>query len=607
MALAREQQRTLKDLMARLFDKSLEGLHRTKHEVDDLRKRHHWYHSNIYQLHELKGKISSIQTDYDQRIDEILKEIRTKKAEIKNILHSALDQLETIIDKNLVKQYLDQLLDECDKLFEKTPELVLLGVIFGAFGFFAILAAIIGVATGSAALGPATLGLGAVVSSGASEAIFRKKLRKLGVKLANGIATVQDQKNQNSKQLDSYFDDFVQYLCRNDSSNSTVHIVWFDENIRTDENQSFANRLSHEFSSGKYQLIKFDQETAVIQFVRTMITNNIILITSGSAGHAVISKIGYYWNLKGIIIFCIRVDDHRLWAGNYKKLLLVTDSENEVIEKIKHIESGEIYFLMNGLSLEDVRLKLQNVNYYFSTKDGGFMIQDLKSINSALSYHRNIMEQLHQKIVAKKIYPNGIPEHFVLKNLYRFVDEFLEALKQKEPEWKIIHLYTKDEPYYYKIVNDILNRLDEELIHLIDDYIKALRYALINYIDTSDKTPTRSYLKLYRGLCLKDGNSLKEFQRKFRVADIIIFPSFASTSLDKETAESFTNGKGVLLEITADCTKKNKPKNISAASYFKNENELLLNCFNVLKVVEITKISDNLVLYRCTLQFHLGN
>ena len=607
MALARQQQEALKQLIARLFDKSLEGLHRTKDEVDDLRESHCWYHPNIYQLNGLKGKISSIQRDYDQKIDEILNEIRAKKAEIKEILYNALGQLETTIDKNLVKKYMDQLLKECDKLLENISTFVLLGSVFGALGLFAILAVIIAAAGGSVAMGLGTLGLGVLVGGVTSEVLFRNKLAELSEKLAESIVTVQGQKNQQSNQLNSYFNDFVLYLCQNDSSNSTVHIIWFDKNIRTDENQSFANRLSHEFSAGKYQLIKFDQETAVIEFVRTNITNNIILIISGSAGHAVISEIGHYWNLKGIIVFCIRVDDHRLWAGNYKKLLLVTHSATEVIEKIKHIECGEIYFLLNGFSLEDVRLKLKNIDYYFSTKNDGFMIQDLKSINSALSHHRNIVEQLHQKIIAKNIYPNGIPNHFGLNNLYQFVDEFLQALKQSKPEKEIIYLYTKEKPYYSKIVNDILNRLDEELIELIGDYIKALRYALINYIDTNDKTPTSSNLKLYRGLCLNDGNSLKEFQRKFRVADVIIFPSFVSTSLDRAVANSFTRGKGVVLEITADCSRMNKPKNISAVSHYKNEEEVLLNCFSVLQVINIREISNNLVLYECTLKLHLDN
>ena len=607
MALAREQQNTLNNLMAILFDKSLEGLHCTKNEIVDLCERHRFYHSNIYQLNQLKDTISSIQKEYDERIDQILVDIRREKERIKQILHNALDQLENTMDKNLVKSHLDQLLNECDKLFHGISGLVLLAPIFGGLGLFAIIALIIAASGGSAALGFATLGIGLAVGGTASEIMFKSKLSELNEKLVENIATVNCQKHQQLKQLNSYFDSFVQSLRQNKTDNSTVDIVWFDKNIRNDANQSFADTLSQKFPSGKYRVVQFDQETPVVQFVQTNITNNIILITSGSAGRAIISNIGHYWNLKGIIIFCMNVDEHRSWAGKYKKLLLVTNDENEVIEKIQHIECGDIYFVLNGFSLEDVCLKLKNVAYYISSKSDGFMIQNFQSINSTQSYHRNIMEQLHNKIVSKNIYPNGVPKHFQLTNLYRFVEEFLQALKQTKSEKAIITLYSKEEPYYYKIVNTILNRLDEELILLIGDYIKALRYALIVYVDTSNKIPSDGQVKLYRGLCLKDGKSLQEFERKFRVTDVIIFPSFVSTSLDKTTAKTFTKGRGVIFEITADCTQINKPKNISGASYFEFEDEVLLNCFNVLKVTNITKISESLLLYQCTLQFHLGN
>jgi len=607
VALAREQQTTLKNLMARLFDKSLEGLNLTKDKIQDLRKRHEWYHSNIYQLHQLKKTIKSVQEQYDGRINEILREIREQKEQAKQILHNALNLLETTMDKNIVRQYLDELIREFDMLIDNTTTFVLLGSIFGALGLFAIMAAIIAALGGSAALGVTTLGLGALVGGTTSEIMFRSKLSNLNEKLADNITNVQSQKSQQLQQLDSYFNGFAQKLRQHNSLSSTVDIVWFDKNIQSNANQSFANRLSREFPSGKYRVIQFDDETAVIQFVQTNIESNIILITSGSAGEAVISEIGHYWNMKGIIIFCMLADDHRSWAGKYKKLLLVTKNSNEVIQKIKHIECGDVYFLINGFSLEDVQLKLTNIDYYLSTKKHGFILQDFESINSNKFYHRDIIQRLHNAIVSKNIYPNGIPNHFELTNLFQFVNEFLEALTQTKPEKAIIALYTKDEPYYYKIINDILNRLDEELISLIGDYIKALRHALIVYADTTDKIPNTTDVKFYRGLCLTHGNSLQEFQRKFKVADVILFPSFLSTSLNKKKAKSFTKGKGVLLEISANCTQVNKPKNISAESQYKSEDEVLLNCFSVLKVTSITKISDNLLSYECILKFGNDN
>lgn len=122
------------------------------------------------------------------------------------------------------------------------------------------------------------------------------------------------------------------------------------------------------------------------------------------------------------------------------------------------------------------------------------------------------------------------------------------------------------------------------------------------YVDKTNRVPVCTKVKLYRGLHLKQQNSFQEFQRKFRLVDVIIFSSFLSTSLDMARAESFTYGKGVILEIFADCTQINKPKNIAAVSCFSNENEVLLNCFSILTVQNIRIHKKKIIIYECTFE-----
>ncbi|CAF1174269.1 unnamed protein product [Rotaria sordida] len=176
------------------------------------------------------------------------------------------------------------------------------------------------------------------------------------------------------------------------------------------------------------------------------------------------------------------------------------------------------------------------------------------------------MTELHSLLKSKNIYSNCIPNHFQLENLMICAERFVDALKKSEPAKNIIRLYTAAASFYYQIINDILNLLDEELILLIQDYIKALRYALLIYSDTSNRIPYTKNVKLYRGLYLGTANSFEEFLRKFNVNDTIIFPAFLSTSLNKDAARVFAGEKGILLDISADCTKSNKPKSICAES-----------------------------------------
>ena len=605
MTLARQQQTVLKRLIVRLYDQSLEGLDSTKWEIEDLRDRHAWYHSSVYQIIELKSKITSIQTDYDERITKILSEIHEQKKRSKEILLNVFSELGTTMDTRIVGQFLNELMNELDKLVTKAS-LVLLGSIFvGTNALFSFIAPMIASLSGSAVFGFVTLGLGTAVSVTSNEVLFRRKLSQLNKSLADNIEKLHAQKVMRIRRLDGYFDRFVRRLQHPNSDDLTVEIAWFDENILSKENQNLLQILLHEFSADMHQIVEFDDKDEVIEFVQSNIDSDIILVACGSAGEAVISEVGYYYNIKGIVLYCMQVARHQRWTGKYKKMLSVTSDSDEVIEKIKQIKCGDVYFMNDGFSLDDVKQK--NTSFYFSTHRDGFIVQSFKDINVERSYHRNTVEQLHNQIVSRKIYPNGIPQHFQLGNLYQFVDQFLEALRQTNPEKSLIALYTREEPYYYSIVNSILNRFDEPLISLAGDYIKALRYALIMYVDKTNRIPNTHNVKFYRGLCLKAGNSFEEFQRKFKVHDYIIFPSFSSTSMNKEAAKSFTGGRGVLLEIVADCTLVNKPKHISADSCHAYEDEVLLNCFRILKVMGIRKVTDNLLCYECNLTDHFDN
>ncbi|CAF4527828.1 unnamed protein product [Rotaria sp. Silwood2] len=510
--------------MTNLYDTSLDGLIATRSEVNSLQLRHAWYHSNLTQIKGLKEDINKIQERYDSNIQNILDQIAKQKVCAKEILVNSLNQLESTINTQDIRKYLNELINAIDHLLGPLSEQVLLISIFSGLGLLSFIAAFIALFAGASAFGVATLGLGFLVSSTASEVMFRSKLSELDENLSDNIRNVQNQKYERIKKLDEYFNNFEQRLqhCHTHDHNSKINIVWYDKNLQSHENQCYIERLRNEFSAEQYQIMQFDDKDQSIDSVVSSITNNLILITSGSAGEEVISEIGYYFHIK--------------------------------------------------------------------------------AIKSSIDYHNMTMTKLHNELKKKRIYPKDIPSHFQLENLLKCAQQFVEALKKPEPEKNIIHLYTTEAPYYYKIINDILNLLDEDLIVIIQDYVKALRYSLITYEDASNKMPATNNVKLYRGISLAQDNSFAEFSRKFKIHDTIIFPAFSSTSLNKDRTRSFIKGKGVLLEISADCSKLNKPKNISAQSEYPSEDEVLLNCFSILKVENITTMNDDLLCYKCTLE-----
>lgn len=137
----------------------------------------------MYQLHQLKEKISTIQKEYDERIERILHEIREEKERTKPVLYNALDRLETTIDKNLLKTYLDELIHECDILFNTTSALVLLDAIFRTLGLFSLIACIIAIAGGFTTATVGSLGLALAAGGVTNEYAFMSTLKELEKKL----------------------------------------------------------------------------------------------------------------------------------------------------------------------------------------------------------------------------------------------------------------------------------------------------------------------------------------------------------------------------------------------------------------------------------------
>ncbi|CAF4076490.1 unnamed protein product [Rotaria sp. Silwood2] len=319
-----------------------------------------------------------------------------------------------------------------------------------------------------------------------------------------------------------------------------IKIVWYDASVGNEENQSYVKRIQEKFP--KNTLIQCINEHSLIQLIVSETAHEIILITSGKNGKSIIDKIGYYWNLQDVIIYCSSVNYHQIWTKPYKLITLVTNRFGDVLDEIDNILGGKSYFMFKSFTYDDICLNLKVIHspYYYlsSIATDGFVISSFNQVNLDIQYHKGIMQQLYKKIQEKNIFSGRVPTHFQLSNLESVAEHFIQAFDTKslKPiEHQIIHFYSQSRPCFYKVVNDILNLLDEELIVLIGDYIKTLRYALIIYTDDEPKMKNKRTLELYRGIYL-DQQSKENFLKKFKINDYIIFSSFKSTTMDKATA-----------------------------------------------------------------------
>ncbi|UJR29677.1 hypothetical protein I4U23_017225 [Adineta vaga] len=201
LGLSKEQRKIFEKLVRNLFDKSIEGLQETLKEINILQNRHSWYHSNIYQISNLKSTITDIQEQFDKNIQQILNEIEEQKKNAKEILFNLLDQLASTINAQEMKQHLHELFSKIDSLAKTFSHQVLLISIFSSIGIGTMMAAIITLFAGGSMFGVATLGLGALISAGGSELIFNQKLKELDEKLRDHMEIIKNKKTFTSTSL----------------------------------------------------------------------------------------------------------------------------------------------------------------------------------------------------------------------------------------------------------------------------------------------------------------------------------------------------------------------------------------------------------------------
>ena len=138
LQLADQQQNIFNKLITNLYDTSLAGLQETRNQVNDLQRRHCWYHVNLIQIQNLKTEINQIQKRYDSNIQDILKKIEEQKKSAKEILLNELKQLQSIVHTQDIKKYLNELINSIEHLVNNMSADVLLSQIFSGFGLFSL-------------------------------------------------------------------------------------------------------------------------------------------------------------------------------------------------------------------------------------------------------------------------------------------------------------------------------------------------------------------------------------------------------------------------------------------------------------------------------------
>ncbi|CAF5045238.1 unnamed protein product [Rotaria sp. Silwood1] len=356
--------------------------------------------------------------------------------------------------------------------------------------------------------------------------------------------------------------------------------VWLDSNNAIPCHESFHRKP--QLSSIININIKFSDSDECLDYMKTIQTENIFFITSGSLGENIVPIIYHLPQLLYIYIYCSNKVKHEEWANN----------ENYAA-KIRGVFI-DIDLLLAKIN-DDVKLELKNMlplnifQKYDDFKLKEMTIKDLSSQSAQFMWFQLLINTLIQGVYTQDAKDDMFHECVQQydKNeieLQTIIDFYNNYTLEQAISW-----YTRN-CFLYRLLNKAFRIQNIDFIYKFRFFIKDL-YDQIKDI-WLNQNKNSSFIKVYRGQFMRHDEleKLKEY-----IGQLISINAFFSTTLLSSVAIDFTgNGsqrpdyESVFFEINVDCTSTSKSfANIQNHSFIKDENEILFCVGTVFRIISV--------------------
>lgn len=382
---------------------------------------------------------------------------------------------------------------------------------------------------------------------------------------------------------------------------SSVNIIYYDENMINNYKEVVLDSMKFEKEcNGTFLLISNIKSFLLIlkEFKRKKQTPKFHLICPGSQFENLMKVLLKYENINQIIIafviYTLNADKYSYLKQKYNISGIFTKPE-EIKEYIKFNKSKN------------------NIKYKVPIL---ITIDDYN--DKYIEFHKTISSQ-YGKLYQKSSYLTAlnILEDYLISNNNLKMDSYdinlllsnLEVFSAPQRDYKkIIQEYTNES--FYKLFNKWLNEVDPLAIKKIAFFISGLQLSL-NIYGIKEKKGFNKKAELYRGV-LFDYSFILTYLKN--IGNIIVFPSFFSTTLDKEIAKDFSHYNNSRKErddlFSTTYIIYINPKNdwiaqgfsIDAISYYQNEKEILFQPFCFFKLLNLNVDMDN---YTCFIYLEL--
>ena len=289
-----------------------------------------------------------------------------------------------------------------------------------------------------------------------------------------------------------------------------VTLIWLDKTI--DASRTALREITN------YVRLYTELEPC-IDYIRSINTERIFLIVSGSYTEACLPQIHNLPQVDSVFIFCINLQKYKNYSEDYSKIVDVFDSEERLLKSIRR-------------ELKDLRRQLATFSLYKNQKS----TRDLLEESASFLWFQLIKDILLRMPRSDKAKKDMIAQ---CKRFYRGNNEELQLIEEFEQtytEADTIRWYTK-QCFLYRLCNKALRTEDIELLYHFRYYIQDLCKRLASeYQIFKSQHLDKPIIEVYRGLKLTK-DEIEKYQSN--IGALISTNGFLSTSRNYNLALEF--------------------------------------------------------------------
>jgi tetratricopeptide (TPR) repeat protein len=356
-------------------------------------------------------------------------------------------------------------------------------------------------------------------------------------------------------------------------------LLWLDGSIDEQNNDDYRNSIT-KLRQVVNIVYTFTDADECVDFITDIKGETIFIIVSGTFSAAVVPIIQDIMQVSCVYILCENKCRYEQWALQWSK---VKGVYTDITPIYNAVQQATQLCDQNMVSISFVKKTDGTSKQNLDQLDQSFMYtQILKDILLTIDFEQKHIDEF--LTYCREQFTGNTTE---LKN----VDKLKNEYRRHQPMW----WYTYD-CFLYSMLNRALRVMEVDVIIKMGFFVRDLHSHIASlHSEQYNGLNRSSSFTLYRG----QGLSLTDFDQLMKTeGELMSFNNFLSTSRDRSVSFIFADSNasdpnliGILFEITVNPSIPSTPfANISDASYFNTEEEILFSMHSVFRIGQVKQL-----------------